>query len=169
MVVSPAGESLARRRNMEDGGLIRIIPLSGIGSIKGLWIKLNDIHAMNSVHFKRHFDSMSFEKRMEKILGMAESDVNIQILAHGDRVTGYCIATKHPDGTGEIDSLYIEEDFRGRQWGETMASRSIAWLEDAGCGKIVAAVACGNERVLPFYMKLGLFPRLMYLEQIREG
>ncbi len=154
---------------MDDGGLIRVIPLSGIDIIRDLWTRLNAIHGDLSPHFRYHFDAMSFEKRMEKILLMDESDVNVQVLTHGDRVTGYCVATRHPDGTGEIDSLFIEEELRGRGWGEKMASRGIAWLKAAGCGKIVAAVAFGNERVLPFYMKLGLYPRLLYLEEKKDA
>jgi len=93
---------------------IERIPLREIARVKHLWEKLNALHQADSVYFKEHFLSFTFEKRAEKFMYLRDDDVLVEIAREGDgTVGGYCISTA--EGTaGELDSLYVEDEFRGR-------------------------------------------------------
>jgi len=143
---------------------IESIALRDIALVKPLWEKLNALHLADSVHFKDHFASFTFEKRMEKFMLFRDDDVFIELAVDTDGIpAGYCISTAEGPA-GELDSLYVEEKFRGRGIGERLVRRSLEWLREKKCARIMVGVAHGHESVLPFYGKFGFLPRFTYLQ-----
>jgi ribosomal protein S18 acetylase RimI-like enzyme len=132
--------------------------------IKPLWLKLNDMHYRESIHFKDFYSSFTFEKRISKFSTIPEEKLFIEVIERGRQPIGYCISTIDDKQIGEIDSLYIEEEYRKKGLGEKLTLNSIAWFRAQGCGRIVVAVSSGHESVFPFYEKYGFYPRLTYLE-----
>ncbi len=144
---------------------INVLDKSQLSQIKPLWENLNLIHLQDSVFFKEHYKSFSFEKRAKKWLDTP--DEKIKILGAYDsqnNIVGYCISTISSRNEGEIDSLYVDIDFRNQGVGKSLLEQSINWLKSKECSPIRLSVSHGHERVLGFYQKIGLFPRLIVLE-----
>jgi diamine N-acetyltransferase len=150
---------------MMDGIKIKRISKSEISIIKPLWEKLNDIHHRDSLYFKDHYASFTFEKRTEKFGEISDNDILIEIAtAKNGHIIGYCVSTISADRDGEIDSIFIEDECRGKGIGEKLIRDAIDFLKNNNCGQILLAVANGRESVFPFYQNLGFFPRLTYLK-----
>jgi len=139
------------------------IPKARISCIRNLWEKLNRMHYEDSVYFEDHYESFTFEKRIASLAGKAEEDLKITIVVDGPKYLGYCVSSmegKH----GEIDSIYLDEDLRGRGIGKDLVEKHIRWMKERGCERIRVAVSFGHDSVRDFYHGLGFFERLVYYE-----
>ena len=129
--------------------------------IKPLWQELNAHHGARTTHFKNHFATFTFEQRIEKLLS---KDNLIIYLAQDNEVSiGYCIATAAQD-QGEIDSLYIQQSYRGQKIGEQLMTKALDWLNAQGCKEIRIYIAAGNESVLDFYRQFGFAERFVVMQ-----
>jgi len=140
-----------------------LIAKSEIGKIKPLWRKLKELHHNDSRYFKDYYRDLTFEKRCEKFCALDDSRIRIEVIEDNGITAGYCISTIENE-TGEIDSLYIEEDYRQYGYGKRLVENGIVWMREQGCGKITVGVAEGHEDVIGFYRSLGFFPRMTYLQ-----
>lgn len=145
---------------------IEAITREKIDGIKPLWEKLNAHHLAKSSLFKDHFSAFTFEKRMESL---KKRDLLIAYVAeHDGEKIGYCVATV--DGSvGEIDSLFVREEHRGKGAGEELFSLALRWLGGQKCETIKVAVAEGNESVLGFYRRFGFAKRFTVMEKVSTG
>jgi len=132
-----------------------------IGLIKPLWEKLNAHHLAASRHFKEHYAKFTFEKRMEDL---KKRDRLIAYVAqdNGENI-GYCVASVDALN-GEIDSLFVEEAYRGKGVGEKLASSALIWLEEKRCVTKRVSIAEGNEDALKFYKRFGFAKRLTVMQ-----
>jgi ribosomal protein S18 acetylase RimI-like enzyme len=143
-----------------------VIDKKQLDKIKRLWEKLNDVHMNDSVHFKEHYNSFTFKERCLKFETIPDNKVRIEIVQDNESCIGYCIATIN-DSVGEIDSLFVESDFRKYGLGSRLVENSIQWLKTSNCQKIMVSVAAGHESVFEFYQKFNFYPRMTYL-QLKE-
>lgn len=144
--------------------VFRDINVDELDLIKSLWEKLNQLHMQDSIYFKEHYKTNTFEKRCKKFWQKDKKDIKIEIVEDEDAVIiGYCISTLEK-AKGEIESLFIEEKFRKNRLGNMLISNAIKWLKERRCNTILVSVADGHEDVFDFYMKNGFYPRLTYLE-----
>ena len=141
---------------------IKEISKDEIGIIKPLWESLNAHHQSKSTHFKVHFSKFTFEKRLD---GLKKRDRLIAYVAEDkDEIFGYCIASI--DGlTGEIDSVFVSEQNRGKGVGEKLIFHALKWLEAQKCDTIKVSIAEGNENVLGFYRRFGFAERLIVMQK----
>ena len=143
---------------------IKDIQKDEIHCIRNLWEKLNKIHYEDSVYFEDHYSSFTFEKRVESLLQKDEQDLKITIVVDGPRYLGYCISSID-EANGEIDSIYLEDDLRGRGIGKSLIERHTSWLKGKGCSRIRLAVSYGHEEsVQEFYHRMGFYERLILFE-----
>lgn len=140
-----------------------VISKNEIGLLKPLWEKLNEMHMKDSKNFKEFYKSFTFEKRCEIFSDYDESNVRIEVILEGNIPIGYCISTINK-GIGEIDSIYIEENYRRSGYGKQFINNAIKWLKDNKTIKIQVAVAEGHESVFPYYEKSGFCLRKTYFE-----
>jgi ribosomal protein S18 acetylase RimI-like enzyme len=141
------------------------IDFENIDSIRALWEELNASHAALSPYFSGHFNAMTFEKRKAEFRektekGELRTDVCVHI-ATGETV-GYCV-NNIVSGKGEIDSLFVKIEHRGRDAGSKLVESAIAWMRSRNARDITVNVAVGNEGALNFYRQFGLFPKLIFL------
>jgi diamine N-acetyltransferase len=139
------------------------IPKSKINCIRNLWEKLNQMHYEDSVYFEDHYESFKFEKRIESILKTDDTCLKISIVKDGPRFLGYCISSID-EKYGEIDSIYLEDDLRGRGIGKDLINQHKKWMKENGCLRIRVAVSYGHDSVNEFYHKMGFYERLTYFE-----
>lgn len=138
-------------------GDVCLLPL-----VKSMWLKLNKHHLDSSEHFKDHFSNNVYENRI-KGLHHCES-VRVSVLKK-ERTLGYVINSVKIDGTGEIDSLYLEDDSRGLGLGDFLMTSSLRWLESSGADPIKLGIAAGNESVFEFYEKYGFYKKVHILQR----
>jgi len=124
--------------------------------IRSLREELNALHDSRSTHSKDHFATFTFDQRIEMLMNR---EYLVVFAAQSNmELVGYCIATAN-GSSGELDSLYILDSYRGAGVGARLSNRSLEWLKRMDCTDIRMAVAEGNEKEIPFYEKLGFRER----------
>lgn len=145
--------------------------LDNIELIKPLWKKLRMYHEEKSIHFKRDFSELTFEKRIEKIKEKAEKNGKVKILIAQDSSSknniGYCIGSVTSDNRGDVDSLFVLKDYRNYRVGDKLLREIIKWLEENKVDEIYIGVASGNEEVFGFYENYGFYPVVTKLKRPR--
>jgi GNAT superfamily N-acetyltransferase len=142
-----------------------------LGEIQPLWEQLNRHHAAISPYFADDFRDYKFNERKAKLLKKYQPEnLRIDIAQSQGCNMGYLISAIATDGVGEIESIFIEENFRGQAIGDQLMRRALAWLDGRGVHTKVIAVAVGNERAYSFYERFGFYPRVVTLKQrIKTG
>jgi ribosomal protein S18 acetylase RimI-like enzyme len=111
---------------------------------------------------------MPFEERKRFLLEKSRGGA-IRIDLAKDKGTGvligYCVSSLTEKKQGEIDSIYIEADYRRRGIGDAFMKKALGWLADRAATRIIVGVASGNEESFPFYSRYGFYPRVTVLEQ----
>ncbi|HPA71828.1 MAG TPA: GNAT family N-acetyltransferase [Spirochaetota bacterium] len=141
-----------------------LISFGDIYLIQPLWEKLRILHRDDSVHFKDFYERFTFETRIEKFARQDSAGLRAEIAKDSAAVIGYCVSTMEGDA-GEIDSICIEDDYRGKGIGDRLVRNALEWFAVCGATRVTASVAHGHESVWPFYRKYGFFPRLTVLER----
>ena len=87
------------------------IPKSRLPEIKQLWEKLNQIHLLDSVYFKDHYKSFTFEMRIESFIKIDDENIKISIIVNGDKTYGYCVSAIS-EAKGELESRLEREGLK---------------------------------------------------------
>ncbi|MFC2039160.1 GNAT family N-acetyltransferase [Chloroflexota bacterium] len=139
--------------------------------IGGLWQKLHDYHVVRSEHFARKIDRITFDFRKGEMLDRAKQG-RLRIDLAGDRDTGkiigYCIGAIYGNNRGEIESIYIEEDYRRSGIGDTLMKKALDWMDENSVNEKIIEVGGGNEEVFDFYSRFGFYPGHTILGQVEE-
>jgi [ribosomal protein S5]-alanine N-acetyltransferase len=136
--------------------------------IQPLWQKLTEHHEGLSRYFKDHYARFTFTLRKEQLLKKSrEGALRVDLARDTSSGTfiGYCVTSLNREKQGEIESIYVEKDYRGCGVGAKLMNRALSWLEAEGAIKIILDVADGNESVFGFYRRFGFYPRLTVLER----
>ena len=135
--------------------------------VKPLWVKLNAHHKDNSKYFADRFKDLTFETRKTKFLSDSTLKVRVDIVKDNvnNLLIGYCISTINKEQIGEIDSLYIETEYRKFGIGDELMKRALEWMNESKTKAKIIVVAEGNETVLDFYKRYGFYKRRIILEQ----
>jgi len=140
----------------------------GLDSIKPLWEHFNEHHRMHSKYFAKKYQSFTFEDRKEMLMkkaGKGNIHVGIAVNLNTCRPIGFCISSITRYMEGEVEYLFIEEEFRSQGIGENLLKKALTWLGNHGSAITKIAVEVGNEEVQPFYTKYGFVPRFIILEE----
>jgi len=150
--------------DIAPGLVYRTVGADGIDAVRPLWEKLRAYHAP----LFNERPPFVFEPRKLGILGKAAAGkLLIELVRTASPATdiAYCISTVSADGCGEVDSIFVEEQFRGGGVGSELLRRALAWLDRAGASSKVVTVAHGNEGALALYRRFGFHPRTVLLQQ----
>ena len=136
-----------------------------------LWRKLIEHHAARSRYFSAQIAKRTPEQRNKELLTRFEKG-NIRIDLARDTQTrelvGYCISTISAGGEGEVQSIFVEEDYRNSGIGGAMMKRALEWMDERPVARKVIAIAFGNEEVFPFYSQYNFLPRATILAQAED-
>ena len=139
--------------------------------VRPLWIELNEHHHAHARAFRDQYERWTFDDRkayFETIAAAGRLRIDLAFDPAAGRYVGYCISSLSQEGTGDIESIFVEKACRSRGIGTALVKRALAWLDESGAVKIQVAVADGNEESFRFYEMFGFFPRKTVLEQKRE-
>jgi len=152
--------------------VFREVGADGIDAVRALWEKLNLHHARMSPRFGGQLRLRTFDARKQKLLAKADAG-KLWVVVVGDGSDGanvaYCICTVSTDGTGEIDSIFVEEHWRGQGIGTELMRRALAWLDSLGATLKIVSVMSGNDEALAFYQHFGFHPRTIVLQESRDS
>jgi ribosomal protein S18 acetylase RimI-like enzyme len=141
-----------------------------LDAIGPLWWKLRRHHQDRAPeYFAGDFARMPFELRKKILLEKAaKGAIYIDLARESDTRTiiGYCVSSVTEKKMGEIESIYVEEEYRRHGIGDSLMQRALNWLETQGVVRVVLGVGAGNEEVFPFYRQYGFYPRTTILEQV---
>ena len=136
-----------------------------LDDIQFLWEKLNQHHAAISSHFSSDFLAKTFAGRKAALLKKyGNGKIRVEIAQVQGENIAYLISAICPDGVGEIESVYVDEGFRGQAIGAELMRRGLVWLAEQNAHTKVIEVAVGNERANAFYARFGFFPRVVTLK-----
>lgn len=136
--------------------------------IQPLWEKLNKHHLYQKSDFQGHYANFTFQERKEVLLKKAQDGEMIISLAedkNSEILVGYSITTLSPENEGEIDSIYVEEEYRSLGVGRELMKRSLMWMDEKGAKTRKVVVAIGNPEAVSFYEGYEFRPRSITLEQ----
>ena len=139
--------------------------------IKPLWEKLNQLHFDLSPHFKHRFHGMTWDNRKSKLLEKSRDIMLDYAIDNNDeKIIGYCISTidKEDSKTGEIDSIYIDYNYRKSGLGKQLMERAIQWLQSSNTETQKLLVAFGNEEVFGFYKQFDFYPLHIVLQRKKD-
>lgn len=134
--------------------------------IRPLWERLNEHHLVRSPSFRYHYEQMTFDVRKADLL--KKERLHVILALSGGAPIGYCVCTIS-DETGEIESIFVLDQYRRSGIGDRLMHLALAWLETGGAKKKIVAVAAGNEAALPFYASFGFLPRMTVLQLVEDS
>lgn len=133
--------------------------ITEIELIRALWEKLNIVHKDKSPNFKERFENFTFDKRFSSVkdntTGMFK--LNVILDNENNEYVGYCLSSIK-DNSGELQSIYVEKEYRKYGFGGKLMERALSWFEENEINNIVIGVIYGNEEALPFYARYGFTP-----------
>lgn len=135
--------------------------------IQPLWEKLNPHHHQQKSDFQEHYVNFSFAERAETLLKKSlDGYMHIGLVKNISGIlVAYCVTTISSDNEGEIDSIFVEEKYRGRGFGDELIKRALKWMDEKGAKKKTVSVAVGNHEAVAFYERYGFRRRSLTLEQ----
>ena len=131
-----------------------------------LWRKLRAYHVRRASAFATEIAATPFSLRAQALLAKSgEERLRVDVARDSTNHTdiGYCISSVDSNGQGEIDSLFVDRRYRGRNIGESLVRRALAWLRKKRVSRIVVGVVTGNEETFAFYSRFGFKPRATLL------
>ena len=139
---------------LESGGF-ELLP-----RIRALWYELKDHHSRLHPGFP-DMSTPRFELR-ESGLKAKAADLLVDFVVHKSdgREAGYCLSAIHGSAMGEIESLYVREEFRGRGIGGELARRALCWMDEKHVKSKCVSVLSGNREAVAFYERFGFRPRV---------
>ncbi len=144
----------------------------GLDLIGALWEKLNEHHRVRAPHHAANFTRMTFDQRKKGLLEKSRKGALRIDLARDvktGKLVGYCVSTVSEDKQGEIESIFIEKDYRRCGIGDNFMKQALNWMDSLSVTKRIIGVAVGNEEAFGFYSRYNFYPRVTILSQIESG
>lgn len=140
-----------------------------LASIGFLWEKLNEHHRIRSPYHAGHFAHMTWDVRKKELLTKTQKGllrIDIAKDTKTGKLVGYCISSMTANKQAEIESIFVESDYRRSGVGDTFMEKSLKWMDGLLVTKRIIGVAIGNEEVFSFYARYNFYPRVTILSQL---
>jgi ribosomal protein S18 acetylase RimI-like enzyme len=138
--------------------------------IQDLWMELR-LHIKGNVDiFKKEFENMPFHERKKILINKSDKGLlKLFMVEDGPKnIIGYCISTISPEKIGEVDSIYVKENYQSRGIGEILMEQSLRWMDENHVKSKKIYVTVGNHDVMAFYKKYGFHPRSIVLKYMED-
>lgn len=115
---------------------------------------------------------MTFEKRKYDLLKKSlfgEMRVDLAVDEASGCVVGYCVSSLIGEKIGEIESIFVNVDYRGLGVGDSLIKNALSWMDKEGAAEKIVEVGDGNEQAFGFYARYGFLPRKTVLKQVKKS
>jgi len=165
------GNGAAGTTRTVDGFTLKMGGEANLDLVRPLWEKLNRMHSELSPHFKQRYQKMDWQWRKAALLKKSKAILLKYVVDdRGETIVGYCISSiaREDETVGEIDSLYIAEEYRKAGIGKLLMFNAIQWLNGRGVKTQRLLVGVGNERAIEYYRQFGFHPLHIVLQKREE-
>jgi N-acetylglutamate synthase-like GNAT family acetyltransferase len=111
------------------------VEIEGLDLIQELW-KLLRLHVKTiTTDFKDQVEQLTFQESKESLLNKSKDGAIRVDLAEDNQnkiKVAYCISTITPEKVGEVDSIYVREEYRSGGIGDQLMKRSLQWMDEKG-------------------------------------
>jgi GNAT superfamily N-acetyltransferase len=159
-----------------DGFVFTVLGRDGLDLIEPLWRGLAAHHReqaqANAPAFLEEMEAKTFATRRDELLGKNRDRalrVELAFYPAAGGPVGYCVSSGVPGGHGEVESIFVDETYRGRGIGSALLEHASAWMDEIGTLEQALFVFAGNDRALPFYARHGFSPRFVILVRQSPG
>jgi diamine N-acetyltransferase len=168
-VAKAAAEIIAMKHKVEKITYTQM-GAEGLDLVAPLWMKLR-LHHKERVPeiFKDNFGRVTFESRKKQLLEISLKGAILIDLARDNNtgnLVGYCVSSITENKQGEIESIYIEKDYRRMGIGDRFMKKALEWMDARDVTRKIIGVAVGNEEAFGFYAKYNFYPRVSILTQV---
>lgn len=125
-----------------------------------LWERLIEHLRVNSKYFSERLSQHSFHTRKKDIFEKAKSGAVRIDLARDlarNQFIAYCISSITKENEGEIDSIYVEDNYRRLGIGDCFMKKALSWIDAQSVETKKIVIVSGFEKVIAFYSRYGLF------------
>jgi diamine N-acetyltransferase len=112
---------------------------------------------------------MTFQARKAYLLRKASAGkmhIDLTVDKETAQTVGYCVSSLNQDKTCEVESIFVDPNYRGLGVGYLLMSAALEWMDSEGAVAKIVEVAQGNEAAFGFYGKYGFLPRKTILKQV---
>jgi|AGTN01.3.fsa_nt_gi Acetyltransferases len=111
---------------------------------------------------------MSWDKRKNGLIKKSSKLLLDYVIENdSNKIIGYCISTieKENNKIGEIDSIFIEEEYRKSGIGKKLMENAVNWLIEQKAETQKLIVGVGNEKVIDYYKQFDFLPLHIVLQR----
>jgi ribosomal protein S18 acetylase RimI-like enzyme len=125
-------------------------------------------HNKRSKHFGKRIMERSVDEVNEQLLAKATVGLLVDLAedAETGKLVGYCLTSINAERQGEIESLYLQPEYRNQHIGDKLMKRSLDWMDKQGVKRKILVVGAGNEGVTSFYRRYKFEVRSIIMEQL---
>ena len=132
-----------------------------IDSVGPLWERLKAHHLEIDTVYPDSIRKADFEKRKEELMQRDHHLVELAIPAGSDLAVGYCLTSVNERNVGELDSIFVDEPFRGCGIGKRLVRQSLEWMDAMNVGAKKVYVLEVNQEAVELYKEFGFKVRLL--------
>ncbi len=139
--------------------------------IQPLWEGSRTYHKNKSKYFADIYANKRFQDRVNELTDDSKVGMKVNLVKNIDtgQYIGYCISTINKEMIGEIDSLYVEKEYRKQGIGSQLMERALEWLDKNKVKSKIVSIGDGNENIIDFYNRYGFHIRKIILEQVSNA
>lgn len=135
--------------------MITPIPITQIDTIEPLWWTLRNMHQELDAACNMPIRTIVWEERKAEFIEKAQTNALLEVAMQEGQMAGYCFSSIDVYGQGEVDSLYVEPQYREHGLGSKLLLSAKDWFANNSCEAIKIWVHPGNFRGIRFYWKHG--------------
>ena len=137
--------------------------------MRPLWCELQRHHADRFPKWREDLLAATFDQRKAGLIKKGVGGLLVLLAMRGREDVAYGICTVNEHGQGEIDSIYVSEEYRQQGIGTALMKEAMAWLRDRNVTDIVVDVMAGNDAAAHLYEKFGFAPRTVRMKHVPEA
>ncbi|MBL4575553.1 MAG: GNAT family N-acetyltransferase [Opitutaceae bacterium] len=133
--------------------------------VRPLREKLYAHHAALMPCFEHEFDVQKISE-YDRLLADKKRTKSLQVFAaktEEGRLAGYSLVKVDVENKGELDSLFVEEVFRGEGLARELSLRAVEWLKQQAVVSLSVRVLPDNQAAKALYRDLGFMPRSLMM------
>lgn len=146
---------------------IKIKTSENIDDIENLWNKLHNYHMEISERYRSHHSKFTFNDRKQYILKSPKLLILTAEDSESNKKIGFCVSTIN-DNRGEVESLYIDTNYRKMNIGKTFIEMSENWFKKSSVKKYIIGCVYENEKGIEFYKRIGLSPKSVIFQKFLD-